>query len=238
MPRTVTLVSGEQHFFDYLDVLFAALTDPAVTEIRQVEGGRLRRVGRRNADGTWIVEKMDVSMYSDLETWVDSEVMYWHDLVTHDDGTLAWFRELALQTVPVQPDATYLPKAHAASAFSDPDLWGLTGEALAAWRDYAERWHRFVETNPRIRLAVSFKAVSESYDAASWPWGYEDKIRVWVKAGCPDPRPAFTRSLDAAEIVELQNASASADGWPFYEDPEGQGRGRLVWRNHPSTDTP
>lgn len=232
MARTVVLVSGEQHFFDYLDMLFAALNDPSVIELRQVEGGRLRRIRRRGADGRWVVEKVDQPMQSDregLEGWIESEIAFWRDLVTHDDGTLARFRELALRTVPVRPDAVFLPKAHAASAFSDPDLWGLTGDALTAWSDYAERWDRFVRSNPRIRLAVSLKAISESYDAASWPWGYEDQIAAWLHAGCPEPRPSFARGLNDAEIVELCDAAA-ADGWPVYEDPSGQGRGRLTWR--------
>lgn len=64
MPRVVVLTSGEHGSpIDYTEALVAALDDPDVVEIRQIEDDRLRRIRRRDptAPGGWVVVNPDAS---------------------------------------------------------------------------------------------------------------------------------------------------------------------------------
>lgn len=171
-------------------------------------------------------------MSATLERWLAYERRHWSALVQVDDGTPDAFEDLARRSeaAAVVSGRPWLPRWEADSAFnpaSSPGYYGLPDDLAAEWTDYAGRWERFLAANPRCRLASMLGEISEAHDASSFPTGWEEPIRAWVRSGFAGERPFHDGwSLDTpAWRAELARTAAEAgDGWVYDDD------GRLVWR--------
>ena len=118
-----------------------------------------------------------------------------------------------------------MPKLEADSAFFWPPK-GIPPDLAAEWDRYPAAWEGFLDRNPRVRLAWIVGWVSETHYFCSWPTGWEDVIRDWVRAGMPDPRPFDDRiGIDTSEWRQRlrEAADETGDGWVYYDDV-------LVWR--------
>src|SRR5690606_7332730 len=109
-----------------------------------------------------------------------------------------------------------------------PDINGLTEDLAAEWRAYAGRWERFLEQNPKARIATMMSDVSESHYACSFPYGCEHLVRDWALAGFPEPKPfddAHRIVTDAWRERLIDAMERAGPGWVFYRDD-----GNYEWR--------
>ena len=178
-------------------------------------------------------------MTTDLGAWLARERRQWLGLVTvHGDTLFDDFDDLAIRTERVALDLCgfFLPYLDADSTFTPPWPWRpLPGGLDAEWRDYGVRWRAFLDRNPRARLASMLSEISESHDAASWPYGWEDRIRDWVRSGFFGERPfqdAWRLDSPAWRRKLAETADEAGEGWVYYDDQH-----RLVWRRLPDFPT-
>ncbi|MEX6506810.1 hypothetical protein [Jiella sp. M17.18] len=143
-----------------------------------------------------------------------------------DEAFIDAWGDLVRRTVAVVPPRDFLPPhVDADHARTPPWPWRpmpLDGE----WERYGEAWQSFLYRNPRARLASMMASISETHDSASWPAGWEDRIRDWVRAGCPGERPFDDRLGIDTPIWRVQlitTAAAAGRGWVYYDE------GRLRW---------
>lgn len=173
---------------------------------------------------------------TDIEICLAQERRRWSALLENDDGTPDFFDDLVRRTAPVvRENRPFWPRWEADSAFTPSmvigeEYYGLTPELVSGWREYAARWKRLLEINPRMKIADMLSDVSETHDSSSFPSGWEHVIRNWVRSGMPDPRPFDDRnSIDTPEWRQefLAAAQKAEPGWAFHADgPEVV----FVWR--------
>lgn len=164
-------------------------------------------------------------MIDRLEEWIAFENRQWRDLVTTDDGTPAIWADLVRRSAPhVKPTWPYSPRWEANSAFTPsllPEYYGLPDDLAAEWAAYRDQWDRFLDLNPRCRIADMMSEISEANDSSSWPYGWEDDIQAWVRGGFRGPEMVPWDERIKADGWREQFADAATrapDGWVYYED--------------------
>lgn len=158
------------------------------------------------------------------EHCITRERRMWSALITYDDGTPALWEDLVRRTATVvSPEVVFWPYWSANSVFnpaSVPEFYGLPTGLAEEWQVYARRWEAFLDLNPRCRIAEMMTEISEANDASSWPYGWEDKIRDWVRSGFPEPAlvPWDERIKTPGWRAKIADAATRAgDGWVYYE---------------------
>ncbi|UYQ73458.1 hypothetical protein OF122_06800 [Pelagibacterium flavum] len=164
---------------------------------------------------------------ADIEICLAQERRQWSALLEIGDGTPDFFEVLVRKTAPVVPDdRPFWPRWNADSAFT-PSMtigekyYGLTPELTDGWQEYKARWQRLLELNPRMKIADMLGDVSETHDSSSFPSGWEDVVRDWIRHGMPEPRPFDDRNrMDTPEwrAEFMSAAKAAGPGWVFHAD--------------------
>ena len=158
------------------------------------------------------------------EISIARERAQWSALVQVDDGTPTLWGDLVRRSVPHIKGGIFLPRWEANSAFTPsamPGFHGLPDDLVAEWQGYRERWKRFLDLNPRARIAEMMSDCSESNDASSFPHGWEEKIQEWAVAGFPDPPPFFANSSIRSDAWKSQLTDAmrrAGPGWVYMND--------------------
>jgi len=163
------------------------------------------------------------------ELAIARERAQWSALIDQDDGTPAVWEDLVRRSIPHVTRGFFFPRWEANSALTPgagafdncSDYYGLTTELAAEWGAYAERWERFLNANPKMRIAAMLGDVSETHDASSFPYGWSHIVRDWAQAGFPAPAPFDDRSrvIDDAWKATLADAMHRAGpGWVYWSD--------------------
>lgn len=174
---------------------------------------------------------MNNDAITQAEWSIQRERDLWSALIDHDDGTPAHWEQLVRRSAPHVTRAPFFPRWQAGSAFtpsgqrfnSQPDIYGLTDDLAEEWRGYAGRWEAFLDLNPKARIAAMLSDVSESHDASSFPYGWEQVVRGWAQDDFPDPKPFDDRLhiVTDAWKGQLRDAMQRAGaGWVVYGEAD------------------
>lgn len=158
-----------------------------------------------------------------IERCIAQERAQWSALVQVDDGTPAVWEDLVRRSAPLTT-RPFWPRLEATSAFTPsslPEYYALPAELTAEWAAYRDRWEKFLDLNPRARIADMMSDCSESHDASSFPYGWEEHIREWALAGFPDPPPFYANARIRSDAWKLKLTDAmkrAGDGWVYMTD--------------------
>lgn len=167
---------------------------------------------------------MNRDVAEQVERTIARERAQWSALIAVDDGTPAFWEDLVRRTAPHVTQFPYWPRWEATSAFTPsavPELYKLPTDLAAEWQKYRVRWERFLDANPRARIADMLSDCSESNDASSFPSGWEHVIQKWAMDGFPTPAPFYAdaRIRSDAWKSKLTDAMRRAgDGWVYQDD--------------------
>lgn len=156
-----------------------------------------------------------------VERTIERERAQWSALIQVDDGTPEIWEDLVRRSAPFVHDYPYTPRWEATSAFTPsahPTVYKLPPDLAAEWRAYHDRWERFLDLNPRARIAYMLGDCSESHNASSFPSGWEHVVQKWAMVGFPDPAPFYANSQirSAAWKSQLLDAMRRAGpGWVY-----------------------
>ncbi|WP_043334337.1 hypothetical protein [Belnapia moabensis] len=125
---------------------------------------------------------------------------------------------------------TWRPQPHSAFSFL-LQRWlhdKVPPELVARWRDWKRDYKGIVSRNPTLELADALAWISESHDASSFPFGYEDRLREWVNSDQREPLPVHdSLGVVTPEFFErLRHLARTTDGWLYWDETAS----RVVFR--------
>lgn len=88
------------------------------------------------------------------------------------------------------------------------------------WVEWDKSYQQLALRNPLVELRDMMKDISEAHDSSSWPYGWEDKIKVWVDSGKYKPFPLYLYEpyVPPEFYARLQVLRIKLGGWLYKND--------------------
>jgi hypothetical protein len=90
------------------------------------------------------------------------------------------------------------------------------------WRRWEADYPAMLARNPKLELLEKLQWCSETHDASSWPYGWEDVVHEWVASGTLGP-PPFDDRMDVVDDefrASLRRLRSAVDGWLMWSDAD------------------